>query len=69
VVRWDGSGSHQVKGGIPFLNTDNGAHFHSQTQAVLHVVIRGEEMIVRELATADAWKNAAWTPQAWRFSI
>jgi predicted phosphodiesterase len=69
VVRWDGSGSDQVKGGIPFLNTDNGAHFHSQTQAVLHVVIRGEEMIVRELATADAWKNATWAPQVWRFSI
>lgn len=55
--------------GVPFLNTDNGAHFHSQAQAVLHVTISGKEMIAREFATTDAWSTGAWTPEQWRYEI
>lgn len=69
TMRWDGTGDVKTKKGVPFLNTDNGAHFHSKAQAVLHVTISGKEMIVREFATTDAWTTGAWTPEQWRYEI
>jgi hypothetical protein len=69
TLRWDGTGDMNARQGVPFLNTDNAAHFHSQTQAVLHVSIQGDAMIVREFATQDAWKTADWTPQQWRYTV
>ena len=69
TMRWDGTADGNTAKGVPFLNTDNAAHFHSQSQAVLHVTINGEEMIVREFATQDAWKSGAWTPQLWRYKV
>jgi predicted phosphodiesterase len=69
TIRWNGTSDMTVATGVPFLNTDNAAHFHSQTQAFLHVSIVNQEMIVREFATKDAWKTGSWTPQEWRYSI
>ena len=55
--------------GVPFLNTDNAAHFHGPDQAILHVRIGPGEMSVREFGTRDGWKTGAWTPAAWRFQL
>ena len=69
TMRWNGTADVNTTQGVPFLNTDNAAHFHSTSQAFLHVTIAGAEMIVREFATSDAWKTGSWTPQMWRYNI
>lgn len=69
TMRWDGTADVNATQGVPFLNTDNGAHFHSSTQGVLHVTISAKEMVVREFATKDHWKSGDWTPQMWRYEL
>lgn len=69
LARWDGTPKEPAAGGMNLFNTDNAAHFHSQTQAVLHITIVAKEMRVMEFATKDAWQTGAWTPQRWSFEI
>jgi hypothetical protein len=69
IARWDGSGNDRVATGIPFLNTDNSAHFNSETQGLLHIEMNNTHLIVREFVTKDAWLTGAWTPQVWSFPL
>ncbi len=69
ITRWDGSANDRPSDGVPFLNTDNAAHFHGPDQAILHVRIGPDDMSVREFGTQDGWKTGAWTPAAWRFQL
>lgn len=69
LFRWDGTGNRSAESGLPFLNTDNAAHFHGGSQAFLHVRIAGGETLVREFATEDGWETGAWRPQVWRFAF
>lgn len=69
LLRWDGTGDVKTAAGVPFLNTDNAAHFGSPAQAFLHVEIDARETRVREFATKDGWQTGAWTPQVWRFAL
>jgi len=69
VARWNGTNDERVTDGVPFLNTDNSAHFGGPTQALLHVEIDEKEMRVREFSTSDGWQNGNWTPKVWRFSV
>lgn len=64
VFRWNGT-PQRAPQGVPVFNVDNGAHFGSAQQAIFYFHLRGDELIVRELATADRWETAAWTPQTW----
>ena len=66
IARWNGTKDDRVTEGLPFLNTDNAAHFGGPTQAFLYVEVHAEDILVRELATKDAWKTAAWTDLSWR---
>lgn len=52
--------------GIPTFNTDNAAHFSGPTQALLYVEVHEKEILVRELATKDAWQTSGWTALSWR---
>jgi predicted phosphodiesterase len=69
LFRWNGTQDTRGPSGIPFLNTDNAAHFHGPAQAFLHLEISASEVRVREFATRDGWTTGAWTPQVWRFSF
>jgi hypothetical protein len=69
IFRWDGTKDMRVSHGIPFLNTDNSAHFSGPAQAFLHVEITRKELRVREFATKDGWQTGAWTPQIWKFDL
>jgi predicted phosphodiesterase len=69
IFKWNGTGDTQAEQGYPFLNTDNAAHFHSESQAFLHVEVTGRELLVREFATKDGWQTGTWTPQVWRFDL
>jgi len=69
LFRWDGTADQKAKEGIPFLNTDNAAHFKSSQQAFLHVQITNGETLVREFATEDGWQTGSWRPQSWRFAF
>jgi hypothetical protein len=69
IFRWNGTKNTKAVEGTPFLNTDNGAHFNSETQAFLQVEITASSIRVREFATRDGWLNGAWTPQAWQLPL
>jgi hypothetical protein len=74
IYPWDGSAPKFTKDapegkGIAVFNTDNSAHFKSDTQAVMYFTVTDKEVVAREFATEDAWLTAAWTPQVWRFPI
>lgn len=69
LFRWNGTPDTRGPSGIPFLNTDNAAHFHGPAQAFLHLEISTGEVRVREFATRDGWITGTWTPQVWRFPI
>ncbi len=69
IARWNGTKDDRVSQGVPFLNTDNAAHFHNPAQAFLHVEIDSREMRVREFSTSDGWQTGRWTPQVWRFGL
>jgi predicted phosphodiesterase len=69
IFRWNGTKNTRAGEGIPFLNTDNAAHFHNVAQAFLHVSVTGSELLVREFSTKDAWATGAWTPQVWKFDL
>jgi hypothetical protein len=69
IARWNGTKDDRVTEGVPFLNTDNAAHFDKPAQAILHVEIAANEMRVREFGTKDGWQTGAWTPQVWRFPL
>jgi Calcineurin-like phosphoesterase len=69
IARWDGSGNDRVETGIPFLNTDNSAHFNSETQGFLHIEMNNHLLSVREFVTKDAWLTGVWTPQVWNFAL
>ena len=69
VFRWNGTNEPQAATGVPFLNTDNAGVWHSPTQALLHVVVTGSQLIVREFASKDGWLSGTWTPQMWRFDL
>jgi cytolysin (calcineurin-like family phosphatase) len=69
VFRWDGTKDMRATQGIPFLNTDNAAHFGGPTQAFLHVEVTSTDLLVREFGTKDGWQTGAWTPQVWKFAL
>jgi predicted phosphodiesterase len=69
IARWNGTKDDRVTDGVPFLNTDNAAHFSNPAQAFLHVVIDASELTVREFSTTDGWKTGSWTPQVWKFKL
>ncbi len=69
IARWNGTKDDKTRQGIPFLNTDNGAHFGSPKQAILHVEVNPGKLLVREFATEDGWTTGAWTPQTWQFPL
>ena len=74
IFPWDGTPPIVAKPGdepkgIPVFNTDNSAHFRSETQAFMYFRVTEKEVVVREFTTPDAWVTAAWTPQVWRFPI
>lgn len=69
ITRWNGTKDDRASEGVPYLNTDNAAHFHNVAQAILHIEIASNEMRVREFATKDGWQSGTWTPQVWRFPI
>lgn len=68
LARWNGTSDPRVLDGVPFLNTDNAAHFGGPSQALLHVEIDDRETRVREFTTRDGWQTGAWTPQVWTFA-
>ena len=65
VYRWAGT-TKRGDEGIPTFNVDNSAHFANQQQALFYFQYQAGELTVRELASADRWQTAAWTPQVWR---
>ena len=67
LFRWNGTPDTRGTSGVPFLNTDNAAHFHGPSQAFLHLEISPAELVVREFATKDGWRTGSWTPQDWKF--
>ncbi len=74
IFPWDGTTPKFTKDappvkGIAVFNTDNSAHFKSDTQAVMYFTVTDKEVIAREFATPDAWMTGAWTPEVWRFPI
>ena len=74
IFPWDGSTPKLGKDappvkGIAVFNTDNSAHFKSETQALMYFQVTDKEVVAREFATPDAWLTAAWTPEVWRFPI
>lgn len=69
IVHWNGTKDDRVTEGVPFLNTDNAAHFNNTAQAILHIEITDNEMRVREFGTNDGWQTGTWTPQSWTFPI
>ncbi len=68
VFRWDGT-SIKAADGVAVFNVDNAAHFSGPAQAFFHVEVRGDELLVREHATADGWQTGTWTPQMWRMKL
>jgi predicted phosphodiesterase len=68
IFRWDG-GRPNPSEGIPVFNVDNASHFKSEANAFYYVEAGAGELLVREYATADRWRTAAWTPQAWRVPL
>lgn len=68
LFRWDGTTKKAVRG-IPVFNVDNSAHFNSAAQAFFYFHLQGEQMTVREHATADRWETGEWTAQSWKFPI
>jgi hypothetical protein len=69
IFRWDGTKDMRATQGIPFLNTDNAAHYSGPTQAFLQIEVNANELRVREFATKDGWQTGAWTPQVWKFEL
>jgi hypothetical protein len=71
IFRWSGGAKPAGKneGGIPVFNTDNAGHYNSDDQAFLHFTISGQETLVREFYTKDAWATGAWREQVWRFTL
>jgi predicted phosphodiesterase len=64
IYRWNGS-NKAATDGIPTFNVDNSSHFGGQQQAFFYFETRGDELIVREYRTTDAWQTGSWTPQTW----
>jgi cytolysin (calcineurin-like family phosphatase) len=69
IARWNGTKDDRVTEGVPFLNTDNGAHFSKPDQAILHVDIDSREMKIREFSTNDGWKSGTWKNEMWTFPL
>ena len=69
ITRWNGTNDDRATEGIPFLNTDNAAHFSKPDQAILHVEIDSREMKVREFSTRDGWNSGSWHSQFWTFPL
>jgi hypothetical protein len=71
VYGWDGTKSRQPfdKSRIDLFNGDNASHFAGQKQAFLYMDIGPKRMIVREIATSDAWRNYRWSDQVWGKTI
>ena len=68
IFPWDGTTAKAILG-LPVFNVDNGAHFAFDAQAMLYFHLKNDTMTVREWATTDRWKTAAWTPQIWKFPL
>lgn len=68
IFNWNGT-TQPMPQGLPTFNTDNAAHFMSDTQALLYFHLKHDTLTVREWATPDRWKSAAWTPQVWQYRI
>lgn len=68
VLRWDGQ-SGKAEKGLSLFNVDNSSHFNGKQQAFFYFEIGAGELVVREVATPDAWATYGWTPQVWRLPI
>lgn len=69
IARWNGTNNDRVTEGVPFLNTDNAAHFSKPDQAILHVELDAAEMRIREFNTTDGWTSGSWNPQMWKIPL
>lgn len=65
VMRWNGTPDQACKDGVPFVNTDNAAHFGSPVQAFLHIEINDAAMTVREFSTDNGWEQGKWNDEKW----
>jgi predicted phosphodiesterase len=68
IFRWAGGLPNPTEG-IPVFNVDNASHYKFEANAFYYVEVGASELLVREYATSDRWRTAAWTPQAWRVPL
>ena len=64
VQRWNGTPKPDLVGYRSF-NGDDASHFHGRQQGMFYGEATGARLVVREYATRDAWKSAAWTSEGW----
>jgi hypothetical protein len=62
--RWDGV-TAKAETGVALFNVDDAAHFAGRKQGMFYVELADSRLTIREYATLDGWKSAAWTPQTW----
>jgi cytolysin (calcineurin-like family phosphatase) len=67
VFQWDGK-SAKAEAGINSFNCDDAGHFKAGAHGILHYHVTDTTLTVREFATKDHWKTAAWT-QMWQRPI
>jgi cytolysin (calcineurin-like family phosphatase) len=61
IYKWDGL-SATAKSGIDVFNVDDASHYRGAAHGIYHFHITDTQMTVREYATRDHWKTAAWVP-------
>jgi cytolysin (calcineurin-like family phosphatase) len=65
---WDGR-SAKVDDGIALFNVDDASHFDGKAQGLFYVELTEGGLTIREYATRDNWRTAAWTPQTWNVAL
>lgn len=61
IYKWDGI-SANAKTGVDVFNVDDASHYRGAAHGIYHFHITESQMTVREYATRDHWKTAAWVP-------
>jgi len=71
IYGWEGTPKMKgfKTGEVDIFNGDNASHFHGDKQAFFYVEITPAGLIVREIATADAWETHQWTKEIWGKTI
>lgn len=67
VFKWDGRSTRAAEG-LNVFNVDESGHFSGPAHGLFYFELAPERMVVREYATRDNWRTAAWT-QHWTFPI